>query len=85
MPGAQSGVWAYFNHRYWSVSAQESDTLAVTDYGGPYASVGWARTGFRGAVPPPEKSQDLGLHILRNFVERVGAPDCVSLKGIENV
>jgi imidazole glycerol-phosphate synthase subunit HisH len=67
-----AGVWAYFNHGY-HCQAQAGDTLAVTQYGRAFASV-VGRGQLYGVQFHPEKSQDVGLQILRNFVERVGEP-----------
>ena len=64
-------AWAYFNHGYVCRAAAE-DTLATTDYGGPFASV-VGRGALYGTQFHPEKSQAIGLHILRNFVQRVAA------------
>jgi glutamine amidotransferase len=61
--------WAYFNHAYYGQARQE-DTLALTDYGGPFASV-VGRGPIYGVQWHPEKSQRAGLLVLRNFVERV--------------
>ncbi|MBM4430697.1 MAG: imidazole glycerol phosphate synthase subunit HisH [Chloroflexi bacterium] len=68
--GLPRGAWAYFNHSYYC-QARPEDTVAVTDYGGPFAAV-IARGMTYGIQFHPEKSQAVGLHILRNFVERVG-------------
>jgi glutamine amidotransferase len=63
------GAWAYFNHAYYCQTRPEH-VLAITDYGGPFASVvGWGKV--YGLQFHPEKSQHVGLRILRNFVERV--------------
>jgi imidazole glycerol-phosphate synthase subunit HisH len=70
LAGVGDGAWAYFNHAY-RCEAQPANTLAVTNYGGPYASV-VGRGQLFGVQFHPEKSQAVGLHILRNFVERVG-------------
>ncbi len=65
-----AGAWTYFNHGYYC-QATDADTLAVTDYGGPFASVvGHGR--LLGVQFHPEKSQHVGLHILRNFVRQPG-------------
>jgi glutamine amidotransferase len=64
------GAWAYFNHAYYC-QARPTHTLAVTDYGGYFPSV-VGQGQIYGIQFHPEKSQDVGLHILRNFVERVG-------------
>lgn len=63
------GAWAYFNHAY-ACQAQPEHTLAVTDYGGPFPSV-VGQGQVYGIQFHPEKSQHVGLRILRNFVERV--------------
>ena len=64
-----SRAWTYFNHAYYCQTCAEH-TLAVTDYGGPFASV-VGQGSVYGVQFHPEKSQEAGLHILRNFVERV--------------
>jgi glutamine amidotransferase len=67
--GLPSGAWTYFNHAYYC-QAQPEHTLAITDYGGPFPSV-VGRGCVYGIQFHPEKSQEVGLHILRNFVEYV--------------
>jgi glutamine amidotransferase len=62
-------AWAYFNHGFYC-RARPEHTLAVADYGGPYPCV-VGRDRLYGVQFHPEKSQSVGLHILRNFVERV--------------
>jgi len=69
LDGLRPGAWAYFNHAYYG-QAEREDTLAVTDYGGLFPSV--VRRGpVYGIQWHPEKSQQVGLLILKNFVERV--------------
>ena len=68
--GLPGGAWAYFNHAYCCDAASE-DVVATTDYGGAFASV-VGRGQIYGVQFHPEKSQAVGLRILRNFVERVG-------------
>jgi len=63
-------VWAYFNHAYYC-QAWPEHILAVTGYGRLFPSV-VKRGQVYGIQFHPEKSQEVGLHILRNFVERVG-------------
>lgn len=70
LEGLPPGAWAYFNHAYYCDAASE-DVVATTDYGGAFASV-VGREQIYGVQFHPEKSQDVGLRILRNFVERVG-------------
>jgi len=65
--GLEPGAYAYFNHGYYC-DAQPADTLAFTEYGARYSSV-VGRGRLYGAQFHPEKSQRVGLTILRNFVE----------------
>jgi len=60
------GAWTYFNHAYHA-QTQAAHVLAVTDYGGPFASV-VGRENVYGIQFHPEKSQQVGLRVLRNFV-----------------
>jgi glutamine amidotransferase len=60
------GAWTYFNHGYYCQAKQEH-ILAVTDYGGMFPCVVGHDNVF-GIQFHPEKSQHIGLHILRNFV-----------------
>jgi glutamine amidotransferase len=64
------GAWAYFNHAYYC-QVRPEHILAVTDYGLAFPSV-VGQGQIYGIQFHPEKSQQVGLHILRNFVERVG-------------
>lgn len=66
--GLEPGCYAYFNHSYYCDAADRRDWLASTDYGLRYASV-VGRGRLYGAQFHPEKSQAVGLQILRNFVE----------------
>ncbi|MBN2305021.1 MAG: imidazole glycerol phosphate synthase subunit HisH [Anaerolineae bacterium] len=68
LAGITSGAYAYFVHSYYVEAAQPSDILATTDYGIDYASV-VGRDNVFGIQPHPEKSQSVGLQILKNFVE----------------
>lgn len=68
LDGLLPNDYAYFNHGFYCDAAPE-DTLAQTDYGIRYASV-VGRGRLYGAQFHPEKSQRVGLTILRNFVER---------------
>lgn len=62
-----SGAYAYFNHSYFCEATTE-DTLAYTEYGIRYSSI-VGRGHLFGVQFHPEKSQQVGLTILRNFVE----------------
>jgi glutamine amidotransferase len=68
LAGLHSGDYAYFNHSYFCEPAEARDSLASTEYGLAYTSV-VGRGSLYGVQFHPEKSQALGLQILRNFVE----------------
>lgn len=58
----------YFLHSYYFAPAREEDTLAVTDYNGPFTSA--VRVGnIFGTQFHPEKSHQWGIQLLRNFAE----------------
>jgi glutamine amidotransferase len=66
--GLPPDSYAYFNHGYYC-EVQADDVLAYTEYGLRYGSV-VGRGSIYGAQFHPEKSQHVGLMILRNFVEK---------------
>ncbi len=71
LEGVPGGAYAYFVHSYYCTPADPACTIATTDYGIDYASV--VRRGrIWGIQCHPEKSQDVGLRILRNFVKVIG-------------
>ncbi|MFC2076578.1 imidazole glycerol phosphate synthase subunit HisH [candidate division KSB1 bacterium] len=62
------GSYFYFVHSYYVAPGDESDELARTDYGIHFTSM-VGRDNVYGVQFHPEKSQDLGLKILANFVK----------------
>jgi glutamine amidotransferase len=70
LAGVNDGDYAYFVHSYYVAPGDESDVLARTDYGLPFTSV-VGRGHVYGVQFHPEKSQSVGLRILRNFVSMV--------------
>jgi imidazole glycerol-phosphate synthase subunit HisH len=62
-----SGSYAYFVHSYAVYPDQREMVLATTDYGGPLASI-VGRGNVCGLQFHPEKSQAVGLKLLRNFL-----------------
>ena len=68
LAGVPDGGYAYFVHSYYALPADEAIVLATTDYGLEFASV-VGRGNLFAAQFHPEKSQEVGLRILRNFVE----------------
>jgi glutamine amidotransferase len=69
LDGLENGCYAYFNHSFYCDAYADSDVLARTEYGIEYTSV-IGRDRQYGVQFHPEKSQFVGLQILRNFVER---------------
>jgi glutamine amidotransferase len=66
--GINSGAYVYFNHSYYCRAETSSDVTATVDYGLQYAcSV--QRENIFGVQFHPEKSQAVGLQILKNFLE----------------
>ncbi|MNW66111.1 Imidazole glycerol phosphate synthase subunit HisH [compost metagenome] len=58
----------YFVHSYHVQMGQASDLLAVTDYGHPVTAV-VGRDNVFGMQFHPEKSGELGMKLLGNFLE----------------
>jgi len=61
------GWHAYFVHSYHLMAKNQSDVLALTDYGGPITAM-VAKDNIAGTQFHPEKSQMLGLKLLGNFL-----------------
>ena len=66
LAGVAPGAHAYFVHSYICVPDDPSAVLARSDYGGLFAAV-VGRGRVLGIQFHPEKSQRVGLQILRNF------------------
>lgn len=64
----QTGLHAYFVHSYAMQPVVPDQLIATTDYGGPVAAI-VARDNMIGTQFHPEKSQQLGLKLIANFVE----------------
>ena len=62
------GAYVYFNHSYYCQAQESSDVIAEVDYGIRYACA-VRRENVFGVQFHPEKSQAVGLQILKNFVE----------------
>ena len=63
--GVQSGAQVYFTHSF--VAPVTGDTVAVAEHGEPFAAI-VQRGHVAGVQFHPEKSGEVGLTILRNFV-----------------
>ncbi len=61
-------AYVYFNHSYYCQAGDSSDVIATTDYGINYACAVRHENIF-GVQFHPEKSQQVGLQILKNFLE----------------
>jgi glutamine amidotransferase len=68
LKGIKDGSFVYFVHSY-HVSTDEKYQAAVCDYGGEFSAVITNEAGnVIGTQFHPEKSGDVGLKMLRNFV-----------------
>ncbi|RPJ23688.1 MAG: imidazole glycerol phosphate synthase subunit HisH [Chloroflexi bacterium] len=66
--GIDSEAYVYFNHSYYCEAWNSSDVIGETDYGIKYACA-VQRENVYGVQFHPEKSQAVGLQILKNFLE----------------
>ncbi len=64
--GIQSGSQVYFTHSY--VAPIVDETVAATEHGEKFSSI-VQRENVAGVQFHPEKSGEIGLHVLRNFLE----------------
>ncbi len=64
----EAGAYVYFNHSFYCQPWNSSDVIAETDYGLRYACA-VQRDNIFGVQFHPEKSQTVGLQILKNFLE----------------
>ena len=65
--GVTSGSYVYFVHSFFPRPEDASIVATRTTYGESFASSVWRQNVFATQFHP-EKSQDLGLHLLSNFV-----------------
>lgn len=68
LAGLPDGSEVYFVHSYVAVPEDPSLVAAETDYPTPFASMIWRDNVFATQFHP-EKSQQVGLHMLRRFAE----------------
>ena len=66
--GINPGAYVYFNHSYYCEAKNSSHVIARTDYGLSFACAVRCENIF-GVQFHPEKSQTVGLQILKNFLE----------------
>ena len=73
LEGLQPGDHAYFVHSYALAGGAPDECLATTDYGGPVTAM-VAHGNRAGTQFHVEKSQEVGLRILANFLRWSPAP-----------
>lgn len=66
--GIPDGSYVYFVHSYYALPEDKSSVSAYTDYGVKFAAAIWSDNVYATQFHP-EKSQALGLKIMRNFVK----------------
>lgn len=62
------GTHFYFVHSYYVAPSEQSVIALEADFGGPFCAMVW-RDNLFATQFHPEKSQDQGLRMLRNFAE----------------
>jgi len=70
--GIANGSYVYFVHSFYPQPADASIIATRTDYGDQFASSVW-RDNVYATQFHPEKSQKVGLQLLKNFVELTNA------------
>lgn len=65
--GVANGSYVYFVHSFYPQPVDASIVATRTDYGDAFASSVWRDNVFATQFHP-EKSQQVGLHLLKNFV-----------------
>ena len=68
LEGVPDGSFFYFVHSYYVEAERETDVIAMTDYEIDYCSIAGGSRLF-GVQFHPEKSQDAGLRVLKNFAQ----------------
>lgn len=71
LKGIESGAYLYFVHSYYVEPQDGGVACTMTDYGRSFVSSVWRDNVFACQFHP-EKSQSLGLRIIRNFAEWEG-------------
>jgi glutamine amidotransferase len=66
--GIESGSYVYFVHSFFPKPEDQGIVATRTEYGGSFASAIWRDNVFATQFHP-EKSQDTGLQLLKNFAD----------------
>jgi glutamine amidotransferase len=69
--GIEDGSFVYFVHSFFPQPADSAIVATRTNYGQPFASSVWKDNVYATQFHP-EKSQNVGLQLLKNFVELAG-------------
>jgi imidazole glycerol-phosphate synthase subunit HisH len=69
--GIETGSYVYFVHSFFPKPADQAIVATRTDYGESFASAIWRDNVFATQFHP-EKSQDTGLQLLKNFADLAG-------------
>ena len=69
--GIDNGSYVYFVHSFFPKPVDNSIVATSTSYGETFASSVWRDNVFATQFHP-EKSQKIGLQLLKNFVELAG-------------
>ena len=67
LKGIADGSFFYFVHSYYAAPSEESVVALEADYGGRFAAMVW-RDNLYATQFHPEKSQAVGLQLLKNFI-----------------
>lgn len=68
LSGVEDGAYVYFCHSYYTKPKDNKDIAATCNYGNDFTCVVW-QDNLYGVQFHPEKSQGVGLKMLKNFVE----------------
>ncbi|MCB0033338.1 MAG: imidazole glycerol phosphate synthase subunit HisH, partial [Anaerolineales bacterium] len=68
LQGVESGAYCYFVHSYYCAPTQSESVIATTDYGESFCSI-VSYGNVHGLQFHPEKSHEIGLRILQNFID----------------
>jgi glutamine amidotransferase len=68
LEGVPDGAFFYFVHSFFVDAERDEDVVATTDYEIDYCSIA-GNDRFFGVQFHPEKSQDAGLRVLKNFAQ----------------
>ncbi len=66
--GLADNSYVYFCHSYYPVPSDGNVSAAITEYGIDFSSIVWQDNVY-GVQFHPEKSQEVGLAVLKNFIK----------------